>query len=1028
MKEIFLSKSKLAIMLVLLLMLGGLNHAFAFRAPDIQDEMKPFKSADANSLFSKQSIRLESKPMLKSILHRNLNKPVKVDAVQAAKDIVQNLMSTGFVGFIEGQQSFNGEQQSLTRDGSGIANNLQTTGIKAQLRKTQVDNLGYQHIRIAQTFHDLPVVGAEIIVHINNRDIIYQMNGKYLPDIKVSVEPSIDASAALKVGLDEQEGKPGVNVSKEPSLVIYGTHLAYHYVISHEGTDVGQWWYYVDAHTGKLIYRYNNIQYAAPVEGNGYHTNVSGNRLTGEDGSIVVMQGFYENAGSLNYFLYNFSALWGIYDEDAFDWEQQASSNWSTSDPAAVSGGKNYADTQTYVSNVLGRNSFDDAGAFARANVHTGDNYVNAYWDGTDFHFGDGDGVIANALTVLDIAAHEYGHALTSHTSNLIYSYESGSLNEAYSDIIGCSVEFYTQPDGTGSYPNATPGHDDWLMGEDCWLSDVALRDISDPQRYELPSYYHGTYWYTGTDDNGGVHTNNGPACFAYYLLAVGGSGTNDGHPYGPITGVGEVDAAAVALRANYYYHVPSDQYADAREHWISAASDLGFSTTTVEDVWTACGVDAPCPTVPGGDFEGGVIPPTDWTHVQNNVTETWQIDSDGPYEGTYAAMCLYDPNLVGQDEWLVTPYITDPTKVSFYSFGNCYWCRDTYDNCDLEVWLIVGSGVNDGDDVYLGKADDDWPFSFVYAKSTFSVSAPAGTPVRIGFRYVGNDGAQIDFDLVKVCTTTVTKDELAVDFKTLGIYVYNAGIWNKIYQGVDPDRLCSFGTNLAVDFGTTYGLYVYDAGVWTRVYKGVAIEKMAGFGDKLAVDFGTSYPMYEYDFAADTWSPIYTYSSPRDTIEALGDKLVVDFKAAGIYVYDAGSWNRIYKGIDPVNIVSFGDKLAIDFGITYGLYVYEYDTDNWTRIYKGVEIEKMAEIDGDLVVDFGTAHGLYVYEFDADNWTRVYKGVAIEKMAGFDGNLAVDFGTSYPIYEYDFGTDNWNSIYNYSSPRDELVPANILD
>jgi len=79
--------------------------------------------------------------------------------------------------------------------------------------------------------------------------------------------------------------------------------------------------------------------------------------------------------------------------------------------------------------------------------------------------------------------------------------------------------------------------------------------------------------------------------------------------------------------------------------------------------------------------------------------------------------------------------------------------------------------------------------------------------------------------------------DELAVDFKTLGIYVYNSGSWNRIYQGVDPERLCSFGTYLAADFGTTYGLYVYDAGVWTRVYKGVAIEKMAGFGDQLAVD-----------------------------------------------------------------------------------------------------------------------------------------------------------------------------------------------
>jgi hypothetical protein len=270
--------------------------------------------------------------------------------------------------------------------------------------------------------------------------------------------------------------------------------------------------------------------------------------------------------------------------------------------------------------------------------------------------------------------------------------------------------------------------------------------------------------------------------------------------------------------------------------------------------------------------------------------------------------------------------------------------------------------------------------------------------------------------------------DELAVDFKTLGIYVYNTGSWNRIYKGVDPEGLCSFGTYLAVDFGTAYGLYVYDAGAWTRVHKGVAIEKMTGFGDKLAVDFGTSYPIYEYNFATDTWTPIYKYSSPRDTIEALGDKLVVDFKTVGIYVYDAGIWNRIYKGVDPVNIVSFGDKLAIDFGTAYGLYVYEYDTDNWTRVYKGVAIEKMAEIDGDLAIDFGTAYGLYVYEFDTDNWTRVYKGVAIEKIAGFDGNLAVDFGTAYPIYEYDFDTNNWNSIYQYSSPRDELVPANVLD
>ena len=76
---------------------------------------------------------------------------------------------------------------------------------------------------------------------------------------------------------------------------------------------------------------------------------------------------------------------------------------------------------------------------------------------------------------MLDIAAHEYGHALTQYTSDLVYAYEPGALNEAYSDIIGAAVEFWVQPDGTGSYPNATPGHDDWLAGEDAWQGFVVL-------------------------------------------------------------------------------------------------------------------------------------------------------------------------------------------------------------------------------------------------------------------------------------------------------------------------------------------------------------------------------------------------------------------------------------------------------------------------------------------------------------------------------------------------------------------------
>ena len=458
--------------------------------------------------------------------------------------------------------------------------------------------------------------------------------------------------------------------------------------------------------------------------------------------------------------------------------------------------------------------------------------------------------------------------------------------------------------------------------------------------------------------------------------------------------------------------------------------TDFGTNFIGVFDSGVICGGGADCNLINDGSFENGPPPASAWTMWADppDCNGLWILDPSPyiapAYDGTYAywagGYCGELPSSDYVEQSISIP--ADATNLKFMTLLN----RTNADDPPDSDWFYVK--VN-GTPIYtqeMIQANNTYPN---WVERTLDISTYAGQTVTLRFEAssAGDLIGNVLVDYVRICTTTVTKDELAVDFKTLGIYVYNAGIWNRIYKGIDPEKLCSFGTYLAVDFGITYGLYIYDAGAWTRVYKGVAIEKMAGFGEKLAIDFGTAYPIYEYNYTADTWTSIYKYSSPRDTIEALGDKLVVDFKTAGIYVYDAGIWNRIYKGIDPVNIVSFGDKLAVDFGSAHGLYVYEYDTDNWTKIYKGVAIEKMAEIDGDLVVDFGTAHGLYVYEFDADNWTRIYKGVAIEKMAGFDGNLAIDFGTTYPIYEYNFGTDNWNSIYQYSSPRDELVPANIF-
>jgi len=325
-----------------------------------------------------------------------------------------------------------------------------------------------------------------------------------------------------------------------------------------------------------------------------------------------------------NFFLYNFDHDWAVYDEDAVDWEQQPLSFWDGADPAAISLGFNFSSIQNWVTGTLGRAGFDNAGGLARANAHTGDLYVNAYWDGSDFHFGDGDSADANSLAVLDIAAHEYGHALTEHTSGLIYAYEPGALDESYADIMGIVVEFAAQPDGTGAYPLSTSGHSDWLIGEDSWLSDAALRDMQDPQRFGQPSYYEGTNWHDSPDDNGGVHFNCGIQNFAFYLLAEGGSGSNDGESYS-ITGIGVASAAAVAMRANMFYLLPFSKFIDSRNAWMDAATDLGFSRDTVREVWEAVGVV-------------GYLVPDDYATIQEAINASANGDvvivRDGVYTG----------------------------------------------------------------------------------------------------------------------------------------------------------------------------------------------------------------------------------------------------------------------------------------------------------------------------------------------------------------------------------------------------------
>ncbi len=153
-------------------------------------------------------------------------------------------------------------------------------------------------------------------------------------------------------------------------------------------------------------------------------------------------------------------------------------------------------------------------------------------------------------------------------------------------------------------------------------------------------------------------------------------------------------------------------------------------------------------------DFEAGIIPPSGWTHLQTNPNETWEIDTVNPYNGSYHAHVLYDPALLDQDEVLLSPSFTATSgDVSLWSKGSLYWCRDTNDNCDLEIWFVNGTwDWGGGDDVYLGIVDNDWTSTWAWSQSIFDFSAYAsGNPAQIAFRYVGNDGAEIGIDEIDI-------------------------------------------------------------------------------------------------------------------------------------------------------------------------------------------------------------------------------------------------------------------------------------
>ena len=199
-------------------------------------------------------------------------------------------------------------------------------------------------------------------------------------------------------------------------------------------------------------------------------------------------------------------------------------------DPAVDEAADGVAASLQMYAEVYGRDSYDDAGATVVATVHYQRDYDNAFWNGEQLVFGDGDGKTFDRFTKpVDVVGHELTHAVTEHTAGLVYEGQSGALNESVSDVFAsCLKQRLLGQDAAAG---------DWLIGAGLFLPGVegrALRDMAhpgtaydDPVLGKDPQPDHMDGYVDTTDDHGGVHINSGIPNRAFQLTAVAMGGSS---------------------------------------------------------------------------------------------------------------------------------------------------------------------------------------------------------------------------------------------------------------------------------------------------------------------------------------------------------------------------------------------------------------------------------------------------------------------------------------------------------------------
>ncbi|MFD6921782.1 M4 family metallopeptidase [Streptomyces sp. NPDC059944] len=521
-------------------------------------------------------------------------------------------------------------------------------GDTLRAKDVMTDPDGKQHVRFVRAHQGLPVLGGDLVVHLDARS-------RYLgvtraaghPVEPATVEAKLTPRQAERKAADAARGDAG-----DARLVVDaregGAALAYQVTVTDSGTTEagGSRTVVVDAHSGRIRSSIpDNDEFISPSLADTLRER--GGSATPQTGLAAGLPGPASAARAGHYpatatgsgaslfagkvaltttrtartsYLLKDPTRWNTETRDAKGQELESfargkkftdgDNKWGTGttasrSSAAVDAQYGISKTLDFYKKTFGRKGIKNNSAGARGMVHFGNKVGNAFWDSTCgcMLYGDGDGqYFKKPLVVLDVTGHELTHGVVEATAALEPTRvddegnqygEPGSLNESLADIFGSNVEF------AANNPKNPPNY---LVGEKLGLAQKFLRRLDHPSLDLLEEAVD--YWSPASYDTE-VHAGSGVSSHAYYLLAEGsGRKTIGGVTYDSptfdgsrVTGIGRTKATAVFYRALTRYMVSTTDFHDARKATLKAAADLYGSTGTeykaVGKAWAAVNITA---------------------------------------------------------------------------------------------------------------------------------------------------------------------------------------------------------------------------------------------------------------------------------------------------------------------------------------------------------------------------------------------------------------------------------------------------